>query len=121
MNSSRRQFFNQVLGAVGLLAAGPALLKSLMSEQAQAQTAGAPSYVVPGQGMAASVGYVENKTKVEKSLMIERNGVAFKDQKCSNCVLFQPEAGGKGGKCALFPNQLVKPTSWCKSWSKKPA
>jgi hypothetical protein len=117
VNQSRRDFVKQGLGAVAALAAFPALIKALLPSVAQAQAK--PKFVVPGQGMAASVGYVENKAKVEKALQIERNGVKFADQKCATCVLFNKDAGGDYGKCALFPTEVVKPTSWCKSWSKK--
>jgi hypothetical protein len=117
MNQSRRDFFKQGLSAAAALAAFPMLVKALLPSLAQAQ--GAPKFVKPGQGMAASVGYTENKAKVEKSLQIERNGVKWAGQRCETCVLFQKDPGGAYGKCALFPGENVKPTSWCKSWSKK--
>ncbi len=119
MNQSRREFFKQALGVAGAAVAAPVILKSLWPAIAQAQ--GAPKFVVPGQGMAASVNYSENKKSVPKDLAIERNGVKFANQTCSGCVLFTKNAGDANGKCALFPNEQVKATSWCKSWSKKPS
>ena len=120
MNQSRRDFFKQALGIVGAVAAAPALLKAILPSVARAEAA--PTFVVPGQGMAASVGYVEDKTKAPKDKQVDRNGVKFADQKCSNCAIYTKDASGKGGKCALFsspPGLLVKDNSWCASWSKK--
>lgn len=121
MNSSRREFFKQALGVVGAAVAAPAFLRTLLPSVAQAQAPG--SFVTPGQGMAASVNYVEaaGKTKIaDATLKVDRNGVKFADQKCTNCVLFTKNPGDANGKCALFANQQVKSDSWCKSWSKKP-
>ena len=122
MDNSRRQFFKQALGSVGAIVAAPVLLRTLLPSVAQAQAPVVPgSFVVPGQGMAASVGYVEDKKKVAKDKQIDRNGTKFADQSCTNCALFVKEPNSANGKCALFPNQLVKPTSFCNSWAKKPA
>lgn len=42
------------------------------------------------------------------------------DQRCANCVLFQPQAAGRG-KCALFQQGLVPEQAWCLSWGPKPS
>ncbi len=118
MNNSRRQFFKQALGVVGAVVAAPTLLKVLLPSVAQAQ--GALTFVEPGKGMAASVGYVDDKKKLDKKDQIERAGVKFANQKCSTCALFTKDTSSVNGKCALFPNQLVKPDGICRSWAKKP-
>jgi hypothetical protein len=107
MNQSRRDFFKQALGAVALTFLA---LKAGAAEVLK--------FVVPGQGMAASVNYTEDKKKAKKDLQIERQGVPFAQQKCSGCALYT-KVDDKSGKCALFPNQLVKANAWCASWSKK--
>jgi hypothetical protein len=73
--------------------------------------------------MAATLHYQHSYKDVkDKSLMVERQGVAWGKQQCSGCMLFTP-VGKKGsdevGKCALFAGQLVKSTGWCSSFSKK--
>ena len=120
MNKSRRQFFKQSLGLVTAVAVAPSFLQALLPSVARAQGS-AMKFVVPGQGMAASLNYVENKAKVAKDLAIERTGVKFADQFCSNCLLFTKDASSSNGKCSLFPNEMVKAKSWCQSWVKKPS
>ena len=115
-NSSRRSFFKQALGAVGAIVAAPALIKSLLPSVAKAADV---KYVVPGQGMAASVNYLDDKSKAKKELQTDRSGTKFKDQTCANCQLYTKDKGGDYGACALFPGQMVKAKSWCASWSKK--
>jgi hypothetical protein len=117
MNTSRREFFVKTLGSAAALVLAPQLVQSLFSSKALAADACKP--VVPGQGMAASVNYAEDKKKVKKELQIDRNGTPFAKQDCSNCALYVADASGKFGKCALFATECVKPTSWCASWNKK--
>jgi len=110
---ARRDFFKQA----GTWLLAPFVLSSFWRRLALA--ADKVPFVVPGQGMAASVNYTEDKSKVKKELQTDRQGVKFADQKCSACTLFTKDPAGNYGKCALFPGQFVKPTSWCSSWSKK--
>jgi hypothetical protein len=107
MNQSRRDFFKQVLGFAALT------LWTLKARAAETM-----KFVVPGQGMAASVNYSEDKKKVKKDLQTDRQGVKFANQKCSVCALYT-KVDEKAGKCALFPNEYVKANAWCASWSKK--
>lgn len=37
-------------------------------------------------------------------------------QTCSNCQLYQGEAGSEWGPCAIFPGKSVNANGWCKSW-----
>ncbi len=113
MNSSRRDFFKQMAGAI---VAAPIVMNALTSIKAFA--ADAVKFVIPGQGMAASINYVEDKKTAKKELQIERQGVKFAEQKCMNCAIYTKQ-DDKSGKCALFPAEMVKPAAWCSSWSKK--
>jgi len=117
MNSSRRQFFKTSIATLGAAVAAPTLFQTLFPSLAQAQAA--CKFVVPGQGMAAGVNYVEDKKNFKKELQIVRNGVAYKDQDCSTCALYVKDAKEDFGKCALFPNECVKPKAICASWNKK--
>lgn len=117
INNSRRNFFKQAVGVLGGLIAAPALLRTLMSSIAHAEEI---KYVKPGVGLAGSVNYNDDRTKVKKELQADRAGVKFKDQKCSACMLYTKDSkGGAYGKCSLFPNETVKADAWCASWSKK--
>lgn len=85
--------------------------------------AGALPLVVPGEGMAKAVNYVNAPQDLKNdALKIERQGVKWGEQKCLNCQLYQPQAdqdGKKVGKCALFASNLVLGEAWCSSWAKK--
>lgn len=37
-------------------------------------------------------------------------------QMCSNCALFQAEAGAEDGACPLFQGSSVGAASWCSAW-----
>ncbi len=117
MNSSRRDFFKQMVGALGAVVAAPVVINALTSLKAKA--ADAVKYVLPGQGMAASINYLEDKKKAKKELQIDRQGVKFAEQKCDTCQLYTKSGDNKYGKCALFPTEMVKADAWCSSWSKK--
>lgn len=116
MNQSRRNFFKQMVGAVGAVVAAPVVINALTSLKAKA--ADAVKYVVPGQGMAKSVNYFDDKSKVDKKLQTDRQGTKFAAQECGNCQLYT-KSGADYGKCALFPSEMVKAKAWCASWSKK--
>jgi hypothetical protein len=45
---------------------------------------------------------------------------ARSDQRCANCVLYQPREEGLG-KCALFQQGHVPEEAWCISWGPKPS
>lgn len=69
---------------------------------------------------AKALNYKSDSSKVkDKSLMTERQGVPFKNQKCSNCGLFQGKPGDKNGPCGVFPGKLISSSGWCTSWNKK--
>lgn len=128
--TTRRDFlkFAAVGGAslFAMTAIANAEEKRRAGKPADAAAAGGDSalpLVKPGEGMAAGVNYQDDKAKVkDAALKIDRQGVKFADQKCSNCALYQAAGkkdGAEVGKCSLFANQLVKANSWCGSWNKK--
>jgi hypothetical protein len=128
----RREFFK----AVASLAAAPVALKLLSSnafaaEQRRGGSAGANAggdqckMVQPGVGQAASLNYTDDKAKVKDAkLKVERQGTAWDQQFCHNCMLFSDptKCGGKeAGQCQLFlaTKEKVSHHGWCASWSKK--
>lgn len=136
-NSSRRRFFVHVGQMLGLAAVAPTLLSSKVfaEERRRARPAeggAAPAagggdlnlpMVEPGKGSAGPVNYHFKHSDVkDAALKVERGGVPFEKQFCTGCS-FYTKAGNKGGeevgKCQIFPNQLVKGTAWCSTWTKK--
>lgn len=136
MNSSRRDFFKNLVGMVGAGALFPTLLSSV-SRAAEEKRRGKPGegaaagaggdanlpLVQPGVGMAASLNYVHNNKDIKDAkLKTERQGVKFEQQRCQGCMLYTKvgmKNGEEVGKCQLFANQLVKSSGWCTSWTKK--
>ena len=112
---NRRHFMKVLVGALAFVRFAAAEEK-----RGGAKADAALPFVKPGEGMAASLKYVENATKDWKdaALKIDRMGVKWGQQRCENCALFVKK-DDKSGSCALFANQLVKPTGICASWSKK--
>lgn len=106
------------LGLVGLgqiVGVNPALAR----RKRKGGDTGGGNLVEPGKGMAANVNYQHDKAKItDASLKKAKNGTDYKDQYCSNCVLYAAGKDGKG-KCSLFPGKLVAEKGWCTSWSLK--
>lgn len=112
--NSRRQFFKYAAGFAGLAAT--------LRWMPQALAAAKLKMVEVGKGMAASLSYNEDKKKVKKSLQIEKAGVKWDAQFCSNCALYTKKGMDNGkevGLCAIFPNEHVTSHGWCVNWSKK--
>lgn len=68
-----------------------------------------------GDAQAVVFGYVDDATQAEKVKFTNYvSGSA-----CSNCALFQGEAGDVAGGCPLFAGKHVAAKGWCSSWAKK--
>lgn len=132
----RRQMVQKFLKLTGALALTSAVLPAAQAEEkrrakktegkTEDKAAGgdlALPWVKAGTGMAASVNYVEAHSEVkDEKLKTARQDVPFKDQKCSNCMLYS-KVGEKdkktAGKCTIFAGQLVNADGWCTTWAKK--
>lgn len=134
--SSRRSFFGKSMKALGSLALAPAALSTLFGQQSQAQekrrakpgaeAAGGETslpWVEEGKGMAASLSYASDHSKVkDASKKVERQGTPFEKQHCNACMLYTKvgtKDGKEAGKCTLFQGQLVAGQGFCTSWAKK--
>jgi ribosomal protein S27AE len=132
--TSRRRFFIHVGQMLGLAALAPVLFsaKALAEEKRRARpteggaAGGAEAgltMVEPGKGAGAAVNYVLKHSDVkDAALKIERGGLPFEKQLCTNCGFYAKHSvknGEEVGKCQIFPNQLVKGSAWCASWNKK--
>jgi High potential iron-sulfur protein len=100
-NSNRRVFLMQVAAAGSVLAA----------TRVQAQAA----KVDEKDPQAVALGYVADTTKADTKKFPKHT----KDQKCSNCALFQGKAGDAAGGCPLFGTKQVAAAGWCSAWAKK--
>lgn len=125
--SSRRQALKQLAVAAGLAVLAPkAMAEKRRSSGGGGAGGGADAnlpLVKPGQGMAASINYVEKHADLkDASLKTVRQGVAWEKQYCNNCMLYTAAGkrdGKEVGKCTLFQGQVVKGEGWCASWAKK--
>jgi hypothetical protein len=99
--NSRRQFIQILpLAGAGLLA-GEAFAQAMVDEK---------------DATAASLGYVADATKADKTKYPKYAA----GQACSGCALFQPKAGTPAGGCAIFPGKQVAAKGWCSAYAKKP-
>jgi hypothetical protein len=133
-NASRRVFFKKLVSLTGAALLAPHLIGSIAGAEekrrAKKDAGGATEtgdlafpFVDPSKDTGAALKYHHKNSEVkDAALKIERNGVPFDKQTCATCMLYTG-VGKKGsdevGKCALFPNHLVKSTGWCMSWQKK--
>lgn len=105
----RRDFFKNMFGVAGLLAAAPVLFNTVNAQAAERKKKDAgPEMVSPNDPTAKGVKYIETS--------------AMKDKTCANCVLFN-KTGAKDGKdigtCAIFPGKFVYAKAHCTTWAKK--
>lgn len=87
-----------------------------------AGTAAALTLVDEKSQMATVLKYQHDASKVPAALRVPKQGVAGKDQLCSNCMFYAKAGDIKGdevGKCQLIPQGVVKAKGWCTSWMKK--
>ena len=64
---------------------------------------------------AMALGYAADATQTNKDKY--KNYVA--GSQCSNCTLFQGQAGEASGGCPIFPGKKVNAKGWCASWVKR--
>lgn len=108
---NRRQFI--INGSV--LVSGALLLirgKAFAEEGRRKKGGNDPELVSPQNGVAKSVGYIEDYRKSGKTA----------NNKCSNCSLYTKAKdinGKEVGSCAIFPKMLVLGDAYCNSWAKK--
>jgi hypothetical protein len=98
-NTTRRVFMMQV-------ATGSALLATQAKAQAKLDEK---------DPQATALGYSADTTKVDAKKYPKHS----KDQKCSNCGLYQGKAADAWGGCPLFAGKQVAGAGWCSAWVKK--
>ena len=101
-HTNRRVFLMQVAACGSVLTAASA---------AQAQAA----KVDEKDPQAVALGYVADTAKADTKKFPKHS----KDQKCSNCALFQGKAADASGGCPLFGTKHVAAGGWCSAWAKK--
>lgn len=100
--STRRSFMLHIAAAGTALGAG---------SLAQAQAA----RLDENDPQAKALGYVHDTTKVDAKRFPRHT----KDQKCTNCALFQGAPTAAWGGCPLFGAKQVAGPGWCSAWAKK--
>ncbi len=101
--STRRTFMLQVAVAGSALAAAQAQAQLVKVDEAKDE-------------LAKSLGYKHDTTKVDPKAFPTHN----KEQKCSNCALYQGKATDAWAGCGIFAGKLVAGPGWCKQWVKRP-
>jgi High potential iron-sulfur protein len=102
MSQSNRRTFLMQVAACGTAA--------LAVTQAQAQ-----AKLDEKDPAAVGLGYVADTTKADAKKYPKHT----KDQKCSNCALYQGKATDAAGGCPLFAGKQVAGAGWCSAWAKK--
>ena len=64
---------------------------------------------------AVALAYVEDTAKTDAKKFPKHT----KDQKCTNCALYQGKATDAWGGCPLFGAKQVAGPGWCSAWAKK--
>lgn len=123
---NRRQLIQWGLGILGMSAVTAVAAEKRAARPAAGAPAagGAEPFVDPATDpMAKSVNFATKKSDVTKAeLKVEKQGVKFEQQQCSNCMLYSAAGkkdGVEAGKCTLFAGKVVRGDSWCGSWAKK--
>lgn len=98
--TNRRVFLMQVAAAGTALAATQAHAQAKLDEK---------------DPQAVGLGYVADTAKADAKKFPKH----AKDQKCSNCGLFQGKAADAAGGCPLFGTKQVAAGGWCSAWVKK--
>ena len=99
--TNRRVFLMQVAATGSVLAAGAAHAQAVKVDEKDPQ--------------AAALGYVADTAKADTKKFPKHT----KDQKCSNCALYQGKAADAAGGCPLFGTKHVVAGGWCSAWAKK--
>ena len=83
---------------------------------ARAADAKAVPHLAANDPTAVALAYFEDGSKVDA-----KQFATYKpEQRCSNCLQLQGNAGDAWRPCNLFPGKLVNANGWCKVYVKKP-
>ncbi len=127
---NRRSFLQATLALVGVATLLP---KTTLAEgkrgggSSSAASNAKPKLVDPKSSDAKAVFYAHHiKDVKEKSVMTERQGVKFLDQKCKSCVFYDATKettvdGLKAGPCQMpfAKDKVVSADGFCSTWAKK--
>ena len=99
--TNRRVFLMQVAASGAVFAAAGAQAQAAKVDEKDPQ--------------AVALGYVADTTKADTKKFPKHT----KDQKCSNCALYQGKPTDAAGGCPLFGTKQVAGNGWCSAWAKK--
>lgn len=92
--------------------------ENVAAESAPAQPESAAADLVSeSDPTATALNFKQNAADVPAELQQEKNGVAFANQRCSNCMFYKAAEGADAGVCQLLPSGKVKAGGWCSSWT----
>ena len=124
---NRRSFIQTSALTLGVLTILPAIVSAEERRRGGAAPAAALALVDPKDSAAKAVNYVHsNKDIKDATLKVDRAGVKFEAQNCSNCTFYsldkQTTVGGKKAAPCQMPfaaGKVVEATGWCSTWAKK--
>ena len=90
-------------------------LVPLLSAAAFGARAAAPEVVDEKDPTAASLGYVADAKRADKTRFKQYAA----GQTCGNCQLYQGAAGGTNGPCPIYGGKTVTANGWCSAYVRK--
>ena len=124
-NMNRRTFFQSAAALVGAAVILPVISKAEGRRGGGKAAAAGPALVDVNSPEAKAVKYAHNHADVkDKSVMIDRQGVKFKDQLCSGCGLYDKSKettinGKKAAPCPAVAGKFVAADGFCTTWNKR--
>jgi hypothetical protein len=123
---NRRQLLTSFVALTGIATILPTIARAERKRGGDAKASG-PVLVDPKDPQAKAVNYgAKHKDITDKSVQLERTGVKWADQNCSNCAFYdktkEVSVGGvKAGPCSMpfAAGKVVHQTGWCTTWAKK--
>jgi hypothetical protein len=100
--SNRRVFLARSvcgLAGIGLVVSGEVSAQPMVGE---------------AEPQAAALGYKADTANVDQKRFPKHTA----EQKCVNCLLYQPKTATAGG-CSIFAGKLVPAAAWCSAYQKK--
>ncbi len=120
---NRRSFVQTIAGFAGL-SVFTGIAQAQTKRQPKKEAAAGADTMCSKEAMAVSINYAPNhKAVTDAKLKVDKQGMAFDKQFCSNCMFFaatgKDKAGKEIGKCQLLQGCLVYGEGWSSSWAKK--
>jgi hypothetical protein len=124
---NRRNLLSSLAALTGVAVILPMIANAERKRGGSAAAASGQILVDPKDPQAKAVNYVVKHSDLkDKALQVERSGVKWTDQKCSNCAFYDATkplivGGVKAAPCSMpfAAGKVVAQDAWCTTWAKK--